>query len=175
MQLNKLIIETINEYFSKPQVLKEDLDLNNKKNIYTWLQSNGPNMLFDDDGNIDSEYIDPMTGDDLDTLISKYREKYNEISSDKEIEIYRLLKLKTIKDLNLKNVGVFWSFEESSVGAYGVEDKIILGSKTFILNATVKTNNIDWGKGFSSFLLWGKTEFECYVKKGSECIQPIFH
>jgi hypothetical protein len=40
----------------------------------------------------------------------------------------------------------------------------------FILNAIVKTEDIDWEQGFYSFLAYGESQFECYMKKGSECL-----
>lgn len=150
-------------------ILKENLDLSNKDNVITWLDKNAPESLFDDDGNIDWGYTDPMTGDDLETLIYTYMEKYGEVTSEYEIEIYRMLMLKSIKDLDLKNVGVFWSFNEDGVGAYGVGKKFS-GENPFVLNATIKTDDIDWEQGFYSFLGYGKSEFECYMKKGSECL-----
>ncbi|MFW6272755.1 MAG: hypothetical protein ACOC2U_03140 [bacterium] len=30
--------------------------------------------------------------------------------------------------------------------------------------------NIDWEQGFYSFLAYGESEFECYMKKGSRCL-----
>ena len=96
-------------------------------------------------------------------------EKYDEVTSESEIEIYRLVMLNTVKDLNLKNVGVFWSFEEDGVGAYGVVQKFN-GNNPFVLNAIVNTDDIDWEQGFYSFLAYGKSEFECYMKKGSKCL-----
>jgi hypothetical protein len=167
--LRKFIVTTIREYLNEQQILKETLDLSNRDNVIAWLDENAPESIFDDDGNIDWEYTDPMTGDDLETLISTYMEKYDEVTSEYEIEIYRMIKLKSIDDLDLKNVGVFWSFDEDGVGAYGVGKKFS-GENPFTLNATVKTEDIDWEQGFYSFLAYGKSEFECYMKKGSECI-----
>lgn len=167
--LKKFIATTIREYLNEQQILKENLDLSNRDNVIAWLDKNAPESIFDDDGNIDWGYTDPMTGDDLEMLISTYMEKYDEVISEYEIEIYRLLKLNTIKDLDLKNVGVFWSFDENGVGAYGVGQKFT-GNNTFILNATVKTDDIDWEQGFYSFLAYGKSEMECYMKKGSRCL-----
>jgi hypothetical protein len=169
MKLRKLIKRTIREYLNEQQIMKEDLDLGNRDNVVSWLYKNAPESIFDDDGNIDWDYNDPMTGDDLETLIYTYMEKYNEVSSESEIEIYRLVMLNTIKDLNLKNIGVFWSFEKNGVGAYGVGQKFS-GNNPFVLNAIVNINDIDWEQGFYSFLAYGKSEFECYMKKGSKCL-----
>jgi hypothetical protein len=114
--LKKFIKTTIREYLNEQQILKENLDLSNRDNVIAWLDKNAPESIFDDDGNIDWGYADPMTGDDLEMLISTYMEKYDEVISEYEIEIYRLVKLNTIKDLDLKNVGVFWSFDENGGG-----------------------------------------------------------
>ena len=167
--LKKFIVTTIRQYLNEQQILKENLDLSNRDSVVAWLDKNAPESIFDDDGNIDWGYTDPMTSDDLETLIYTYMEKYDEVASESEIEIYRLVMLNTIKDLDLKNVGVFWSFDEDGVGAYGVGQKFS-GNNPFILNAIVNTDDIDWEQGFYSFLAYGKSEFECYMKKGSRCI-----
>ena len=167
--LKKFIATTIREYLNKQQILKENLDLSNRDNVIAWLDKNAPESIFDDEGNVDWRYTDPMTGDDLEMLIYTYMEKYDEVSSEYEIEIYRMVMLDSIKDLDLKNVGVFWSFDEDGVGVYGVGKKIS-GENPFVLNAIVKTEDIDWEQGFYSFLAYGKSEMECYMKKGSGCL-----
>lgn len=169
MELRKFIETTVKEYLKEQQILKENLDLSNRDNVVAWLDKNAPESIFDDDGNIDWDYTDPMTGDDLETLIYTYMEKYDDVTSESEIEIYRLVMLNTINDLDLKNVGVFWSFEENGVGAYGVGKKNS-GNNPFVLNAIVDIDDIDWEQGFYSFLAYGKSEFECYMKKGSRCL-----
>jgi len=166
--LKLLIKETITEFIND-EIPFENLDLTNKENIVEWLKKHGPESLFDDDGELDWNSTDPMTGDDVETLIYSYMEKYNEISSESEIEIYRMLMLDTIKELDLNNVGVFWSFNEDGVGAYGTKGEPI-GSKPFVLNAMVDTEDIDWPQGFYSFLAYGRSEFECYMNKGSKCL-----
>jgi hypothetical protein len=169
MQLREIIKTSIRKYLNEQHILNENLDLSNRDNVVTWLDKNAPESIFDDDGNIDWDYTDPMTGDDLETLIYTYMEKYDEVTSETEIEIYRLIKLNTIKDLDLKNVGVFWSFEEDGVGAYGVGQNFS-GNNSFVLNAIVNIDDINWEQGFYSFLGYGKSEFECYMKKGSRCL-----
>jgi hypothetical protein len=168
-KLRKLIKNVIKEYLNTQQTLKENLDLSNRNNVIDWLSKNAPESIFDDDGDIDWSYTDPMTGDDLETLIYTYMEKYEEVMYESEIEIYRMIMLNTINDLDLKNIGLFWSFEENGVGAYGVGKKFS-GDKPFVINAIVNTDDIDWEQGFYSFLGYGKSEFECYMKRGSDCI-----
>jgi len=92
------------------------------------------------------------------------------VISKEKIEVYRLLKLNTINDLDINNVGVFWSFSKDNVGSYGITNTDDLNKNTFILTAIVKTADIDWESGFYSFLLYGRYELECNMKKGSECL-----
>lgn len=148
---------------------QKNLNLSNKNSVISWLDKSAPESIFDDDGNIDWNYTDPITGDDLETLIYTYMNKYKEVISQYEIEIYRMVMLNTIDDLDLKNVGVFWSFDEDGVGAYGV-GKRYSGKNPFILNALVKTKDINWDQGFYSFLAYGESEMECYMNKGSKCL-----
>jgi len=128
--------------------------LKENDNVIAWLYKNASESIFNDDRTIDWKYTYLMTIDNLETLTNTYIEKYNEVISNDEIEVYRLIKLNTIK-FKFKNVGVFWSFDENGVGAYGVGKKFT-GNNTFILNAIIKTNDIDWEQGFYSFLLYGK-------------------
>jgi hypothetical protein len=150
-------------------LLIENLDLNNKDSIISWINKNGPESIFDDQGEIDWNYTDPKTGDSLDELIQTYMQKYNEIESEYEIEVYRMVKLEDIKQLDLKNIGVFWSFDQQGIGAYGLGKKFT-GSKPYIISAIVKTEDIDWEQGFHSFLSYGTSEFECNMKKGASCL-----
>ena len=157
-------------------LLKEDeilndvnLDLTNYDNILEWIKKHGPEQLFDDDGNIDDNYRDPMTNKDLDEVIYEYMNEYEKVSAKNEIEVYRMVMLKNIKSLNLKKVGVFWSFKEDGVGAYGIGRKFS-GNKAFTLSAIINTGDINWEQGLYSFLAYGPAEFECYVNKGSEVL-----
>lgn len=150
-------------------LLKETLDLSDKDSVIAWMNKNAPESLFDDDGNIDWNYTDAATGEDLETLIATYMEKYQQIDSEYEIEVYRMVKLDSIKQLDLKNVGTYWSFSKDGVGAYGI-GKDFVGSKPYALTAIVKTQEIDWEQGFYSYLSYGRSEFECNMKKGSDCI-----
>ena len=150
-------------------ILKESIDLHDRSKVIAWMDKNAPESIFDKEGTINWNYTDPNTGDDLETLVSAYMEKYNEVNSEYEIELYRLVKLDSLKQLDTKNVGTFWSFDKNAIGAYGV-GKNFTGSKPYELTAIIKTDNIDWEQGFYSFLAYGKSEFECYIKKGSDCL-----
>ena len=144
----------------------QNLDLSGYESIVLWLENNGPEQIFDENGSLDFSYTDPMTGMDLEELIYTYKNQYVKVISEYDIEIYRLVLLKDINDLNIKNIGVFWSFEKDGVGAYGATEKS--GKKPFVLNAQVKIEDINWEAGLYSFIAYGKSEFECNMKKSSE-------
>ena len=67
MNTNQIIKEEIDNY-------NNSLDLSDIDSINRWILNNGPESLFTDDGELDLEYTDPMTGDDLETLIYSYME-----------------------------------------------------------------------------------------------------
>lgn len=152
-------------------IIKESIDLNNRNDIIKWLElGNGPDSIYDDqEGTIDWNYTDPQTGDSLDELINTYLEKYNEIKSETVIELFRAVRLKSINDLNLNNIGSFWSFNESGAYDYGTKMEKQSG-KLFTLTAKINTNDINWEQSFYSFLSYGRTEFECFVNKRSKCV-----
>jgi len=164
---NNKIYNIIFQFIFENIVLNDDIDFKNKNNVISWLNKNAPDALFDVDGNLDWNYTDVMTGDPLDDLIDTYIDKYKSVSNLPIAQIYRMVLLNTIDDLDLNNVGVFWSFDENGAGFYDIKKT---GDYLFILTATVNTNDIDWKQGFFSFLLYGKTEFDCYMKKGAPCI-----
>jgi hypothetical protein len=127
--------------------------------------------IYDEEsGELDWDYTDTQTGDDLDTLIYEYMNIYEKISNEDEIEVYRLVKLNTIEDLDLSCVGVYWSFKKEGVGDYGGKGRKFTGDKSFVLNATINTSDINWEYGFYSFLTFGLTEFECCMNDASECL-----
>jgi len=107
-------------------------------------------------------------------LIDLYVDKYNELKSQNQVEIYRLVKLNSLKDLDLQNIGMHWSFEKSGVGDYGghhpkqVEFKS--NAKPYVLTAYANPNDIDWVYGFSSFIWYGEDQWECALNKGAEVI-----
>lgn len=146
------------------------LDLSDEESVYKWLKENAPDQFFDEStGEIDWSYRDPMTGDTIEDLINEYSGTYKEIMSQDEIEIYRMIMLDSIDDLNLKNVGVFWSFKKDGVGAYGL-GKDYNGDTAYTLTAIVDPNDINWEQGFYSFLAYGTSEYECYMNEGSKCL-----
>lgn len=158
----------------KDDVLSEgvnnsELDLTVRDSVIAWMTDHGPESIFDDEGELDWSYTDPMLGTDLEELMYEYMGKYKQVISQDEVTLYRLVKLNSLKELDLKNVGVFWSFERSGVGAYGLGKKIS-GDKQFVLTGIVDKNNIDWKQGLYSFLAYGKSEFECYMRKNSPVV-----
>ena len=52
--------------------------------------------------------------------ILAYMSKYRELNKKSTVEVYRVVVLKNIKDLNLKAVGIYWSFEKEGAGSYGL-------------------------------------------------------
>lgn len=146
-----------------------NLNLTDWNSVVKWIEKYGPEQLFDEDGQLDWDHKDTMTGDDLETLIHSYMEKYKDTINEPEIEIYRMVMLNNINDLNTKKIGQFWAFDENSVGAYGITNRQST-HKPFILTAVISTKDIDWAQGLYSFLAYGKTEFECYMKPKSVCV-----
>ncbi len=146
-----------------------ELDLTDRDSVVAWMSEHGPESIFDDEGELDWSYTDPMLGTDLEELVYEYMGKYKQVMSQDKVMLHRLVKLNSLKELDLKNVGVFWSFEKDGVGAYGLGQKIS-GDKTFVLTGTVDITSIDWKQGLYSFLSYGKSEFECYVEKNSPVV-----
>jgi ABC-type transport system involved in cytochrome bd biosynthesis fused ATPase/permease subunit len=55
-----------------------NLNLTDWNSVVKWIEKYGPEQLFDEDGQLDWDHKDTMTGDDLETLIHSYMEKYKD-------------------------------------------------------------------------------------------------
>ena len=161
-----VMITTMNEWRRFNESSGDVLDMSDRESVMNWLRQSGPECIFDDEGELDTEYTDAMTGIGLDELVDKYIRKYEEVCDEDTVTLYRMVKLKSIGDLNLKKVGCFWSFDEEAVGPYGAMHKNGTG---YTLTAVIDTADIDWEQGLNSFISYGPTQFECFVKAGSRC------
>jgi hypothetical protein len=104
-------------------------------------------------------------------LIQLYVDKYNELKYQESVTIYRLIKLNSIKDLDIDNIGKHWSFEKNGVGAYGEQHPnrgMMKTGKSYILEGEVKPKHIDWIYGFHSFLWYGEEQWECALTQGTK-------
>lgn len=95
--------------------------------------------------------------------IEVYMEEFKKISSFKEVEIYRALNLSSINDLNLNNIGEYWSFKKEGTGTYGAGSKL----NTFLLTGKISPLSINWEIGFLNFMTYSE-QFECNVLNGSK-------
>lgn len=106
-------------------------------------------------------------------LINLYVDKYNELKKQNVVTIYRLVKLNSIDDLQVDNIGMHWSFEKDGVGAYGENHPkkyMMQTGKPFILEGNVNPKYIDWVYGFQSFIHYGEDQWECALVKGAKVL-----
>lgn len=120
--------------------------------------------------NIQNEYA----YDNYIERIELYVDKYNHLKNQNVVEIYRLVKLNSLKNLDLKNIGMHWSFEKSGVGDYGgYHPKQIHNNpnaKPYVLTAYVNPKDIDWVYGFNSFIWYDEDQWECALNKNTKVI-----
>ena len=139
-----------------------ELDFTNYDSVAKWVIKNIDldSLYTEEDMNILSELGEER--------ITDYMVKYKEVTHKNEIEIYRLVMLHKIEDLNLNKIGEWWSFEPDGVGSYGFGG----GDKhdSYVLTGIINVKDIDWERGFYSFMCYGKDQFECNVKHGSKVI-----
>jgi hypothetical protein len=100
--------------------------------------------------------------------ISEYQQKYYEEKSNNNVIVYRAICVDSVDDINFKNIGMWWSFEEGGVGCYGSgSSREMEKSKNMIvLKGIVDSENIDWEYGFISFLYYGDSQWECALIEG---------
>jgi hypothetical protein len=164
-EIKKLIENTINEYLNERQVLKENLDLSNFNSAKEWVINQQIDDVVNEDGD-DLDYDYYAGGMDIEELIYEYVSKFNDVKKEDEIQIYRLIRLDNIKQLELNDIGEYWSFEESGVGDYGSGRRDFKGDKMFVLTGLVNPKDIDWEHGFYSFLFY-PDQHECALLSGA--------
>lgn len=104
-------------------------------------------------------------------LIELYVDKYNELKNKDTVTIHRLIVLKSLKDLNVNDIGIHWSFEKDGVGSYGGNHPgRVLKGKSYILEGETSPKNIDWKYGFHSFVWYGEDQWECALKTGAKVL-----
>lgn len=179
MKLKNIITNTIVEYLNEDKILKEynsnDSFLSNYESARKYAYENIDDVAeafdaYDEDpDDIHASY----SRDNYIELINLYVDKYNELKTQNSVTIYRLIKLNSLKDLDINNIGMHWSFEEDGVGAYGEQHPnrgMMSTGKSFVLEGVVNPKYIDWIYGFSSFIWYGEDQWECALIKGAKVI-----
>ncbi len=123
-----------------------------------------------------NKYVDDFDVNDeiYQNRVYDYCYKYRQTVKQETIEIYRGVKLDNINDLVLNPVGTYWSFEKSGVGEYGSGSGVWKNpkkdSKLFVLTGIIKTKDIDWKHGLTSFIYYGDNQWECSLKNGTNVL-----
>ena len=100
-----------------------------------------------------------------DERLNEYISKYNEVKSKTQLEIYRVVVLENIAQLDLKNIGIHWSFEKSGAGDYGLNRSKTKKDKTYKLTAIINPKDICWEYGLTSFMWYGADQWECALNE----------
>jgi len=119
MNINKIIETTIKEFLKEYN--ENDSFLSNFDIAIKYAYDNIDEVAeaFDEyKKNPDNVYASYAREKYID-LIDQYVDKYNELKNETSVTIYRLIKLNSLKDLDINNIGKHWSFEKNGVGAYG--------------------------------------------------------
>lgn len=99
---------------------------------------------------------------------------YRKMKSN-HIVLYRAMSVPSFDDVDLTQVGYFYSFIKDGAGTYDAAlrndfNKKWKSKKEVELLLTVSTNvkNIDWLNSLLSNAIYGEEQFECYLFKGSD-------
>lgn len=179
MKLKNIITNTILEYLNEGEILKEynsnDSFLSNYESARKYAYDNIDDVAeafdaYDEDpDDIHASY----SRDYYIELIELYVDKYNELKTQNSVTIYRLIKLNSLKDLDINDIGMHWSFDKNGVGAYGEQHPnrgMMTTGKSFVLEGDVNPKYIDWVYGFNSFIWYGEDQWECALIKGAKVI-----
>jgi len=98
----------------------------------------------------------------------EYSDRYNTVRKLNAITIYRAIRVKTIKDINWKNIGTHWSFTKEGAGVYGdIPHGLGKNAQDIILTGKTETQYIDWEYCFTSFMYYGEDQWECALDEDS--------
>ena len=128
----------------------------------------------------DKQYVEKVIAYDKERA-EVYSDKYLDVMTQNQVTIYRAIMVPVldegdllasdIKAINWGNVGTHWSFELEGAGSYGyMGDDSIIGHgapRDIIITCHVDPRYIDWEYGFTSFMYYGKDQWECALLKGS--------
>lgn len=116
----------------------------------------------EDPNNIHNEFYRDMYIE----RIELYVDKYKELMNDDSVIIYRMIALDSIDNLDINNIGTYWSFELDGVGVYGLTNN--KNNTKYTLEAIVHPKDIDWVHGFHSFIWYGEDQWECSLNSDAK-------
>lgn len=160
VQFEKLIPENFELSSNLLEAEESTLDLTNFADALQWAEKNVPDAFSDSE-----EYIESV----IHERIRDYIYKYKQVTSKPTITLYRAIVLKKdMSNLNLKNIGSHWSFEEKGAGSYGLNRAMRKDETEFTFTGVAQTKDIDWEYGFTSFLYYGEEQWECALNPGAK-------
>lgn len=101
-------------------------------------------------------------------LAETYSYKYNQIKNSNNLVVYRAIRVLSLDDVNWSKIGTHWSFEKNGTGCYGCIDGIVNQKGiVIVLTGVTSPKNIDWEYSFTSFMYYGRDQWECSFNEGS--------
>jgi hypothetical protein len=144
-----------------------DLDLSKGSSVFEWVKENVPDVGIDVDDESEEGYSIRLTEEEEDR-INEYCNKYADVINEPKIEIYRGVKLNNIKNLDLKDIGMYWTFEKECADYYGSgKREPPKNAKLYVLTGIINPKNIEWEHGLTSFIWYGPDQWECALEIGT--------
>jgi len=113
--------------------------------------------------NFDTDQEDELTDYEEDR-VSDYFYKYQELKDKQSFPIYRAIWADSVDDIDLDDIGIFWSFEKNGAKP---QNKVN-GDQIFILTANVSPDQLDWESGFLSYFHYGEDQWEANLGVNQE-------
>lgn len=143
----------------RAKVKKKNIIENVENNIFDSYKSMVQYAL----NQFDTDQEDELT-DYEEERVSDYFYKYQELKDKQSFPIYRAIWADSVDDIDLNDVGIFWSFEKDGAKP---QNKVN-GEKIFILTANVSPNQLDWEAGFLSYFYYGEDQWEANLGLNQE-------
>lgn len=92
--------------------------------------------------------------------------KFNNISKQNKIKIYRSIHINSIEDLNEEDLGECWAFDEKAARTFGYMN---VESPIFLMKGLTNSNNINWIESLKRYIInslghYGDEENELVIK-----------
>ena len=95
--------------------------------------------------------------------VRDYHANYVRVMQKDRVTVWRGVLLDRIDDLDLSQLGIFWSFFKDTARPQNGR-----GEHNFVIEASTPVSGIDWEQGLLSYVGYGPSQWECYVSPSTE-------
>ena len=111
----------------------------------------------------DDEFVARAQREDYENRAYAYSAFAVDAARRPSIVLYRMICVPSAQDIQLHNLGKAWSKTPRGAGCYGMSHHPRDKARDILVEAEVRTKDIDWAYGFTSFMYYGEDQWEVSV------------